>query len=114
MSKTWTLDVQENEKGELFIELNDEILEGSGFKIGDDLLWTDNKDGSLGSFCRNYGSRGAIAIRCTMKIATFLTFFVLTGCSTTNFDASVVNITINSPVGSFPVPIRDLQSPYRK
>jgi hypothetical protein len=47
MSKSWTLDVQENKDGELFIELNDEILEGSGFKIGDDLLWTDNKDGSF-------------------------------------------------------------------
>jgi hypothetical protein len=47
MSKSWTLDVKETEDGELFIELNDEILEGSGFKIGDDLLWTDNKDGSF-------------------------------------------------------------------
>lgn len=46
MSKTWTVDVQENEKGELFIELNDEILEGSGFKVGDDVIWEDNKDGS--------------------------------------------------------------------
>ena len=47
MSKSWTLDVQENEKGELFIELNDEILEGSGFKVGDDVVWEDNKDGSF-------------------------------------------------------------------
>ena len=46
MSKSWTLDVQENEDGELFIELNDEILEGSGFKVGDDVIWEDNKDGS--------------------------------------------------------------------
>jgi len=46
MSKSWTIEVQEHENGDLFIELNDEILEGSGFKVGDDLIWTDNKDGS--------------------------------------------------------------------
>ena len=44
MSK-YTLEVQEKD-GEFFIELNDEILEGTGWKIGDDLIWTDNKDGS--------------------------------------------------------------------
>jgi len=45
MSK-YTLEVQENEDGEFFIELNDEILEGTGWKIGDDLNWKDNGDGS--------------------------------------------------------------------
>jgi len=45
MSK-YTLEVQENEDGEFFIELNDEILEGTGWKIGDDLVWKDNNDGS--------------------------------------------------------------------
>jgi len=44
MSK-YTLEVQEKD-GEFFIELNDEILEGTGWKIGDDLIWTDNEDGS--------------------------------------------------------------------
>ena len=44
MSK-YTLEVQEKD-GEFFIELNDEILEGTGWKIGDDLVWKDNKDGS--------------------------------------------------------------------
>jgi hypothetical protein len=47
MSKSWVIDVQENADGELFIELNDEILEGSGFKVGDDVVWEDNKDGSF-------------------------------------------------------------------
>lgn len=46
MSKTHTLIVQENKDGEFFIELNDEILEGTGWEIGDDLVWEDNKDGS--------------------------------------------------------------------
>ena len=46
MNKTWTVEVQEHEDGELFIELNDEILEGSGFKVGDDVVWTDRGDGS--------------------------------------------------------------------
>jgi len=45
MSK-YTLEVQKNEDGEFFIELNDEILEGTGWKIGDDLVWKDNEDGS--------------------------------------------------------------------
>lgn len=48
--KSWTLPVQHREDGttdgELFIELNDEILKDSGFKIGDELKWTDLKDGS--------------------------------------------------------------------
>lgn len=44
--KSWTLPVKENENGELYIELSDEILEGSGFKIGDTLNWKDLKDGS--------------------------------------------------------------------
>jgi hypothetical protein len=43
----WTLPVQMNECGEYYIELNDKILEGSGFKIGDQLEWEDNKDGSF-------------------------------------------------------------------
>lgn len=45
--KSWTLPVKETENGELYIELNDEILEGSGFKIGDTLNWKDLKDGSF-------------------------------------------------------------------
>ena len=46
MSKQYTIEVQENEDGELFIELNDEILEGTGWEIGDDLEWEDLKNGS--------------------------------------------------------------------
>lgn len=45
--KSWTLPVKENENGSWYIELNDEILEGSGFQIGDELKWTDLKDGSF-------------------------------------------------------------------
>ena len=44
--KSWTLDVKENEDGEKYIELTDEILELSNFKIGDNLEWTDRGDGS--------------------------------------------------------------------
>ena len=47
MSKSWVVDVQESEDGELFIELNDEILAGSNLKVGDDVIWEDNKDGSF-------------------------------------------------------------------
>lgn len=46
MSKSHTLEVQENSDGELFIELNDEILDAAGLKIGDAVEWIDNNDGS--------------------------------------------------------------------
>ena len=44
--KSWILDVKENEDGDKFIELNDEILSETGFKIGDNLKWIDRGDGS--------------------------------------------------------------------
>jgi hypothetical protein len=47
MSKSWVLDVKEREDGELYIEFTDEMLEGSNFKIGDELDWIDNNDGSF-------------------------------------------------------------------
>jgi hypothetical protein len=43
---TYAAVVQENEDGELFIELSDEVMEKAGFKIGDDVRWVDNGDGS--------------------------------------------------------------------
>jgi len=47
-AKSWILEVQENkESGEFYIELSDEMLEASGFKIGDELHWIDNHDGSF-------------------------------------------------------------------
>ena len=49
MSKntSWKLDVQQDkESKDYYIQLNDEILEASGFKCGDNLEWVDNKDGS--------------------------------------------------------------------
>lgn len=33
--------------GEYVIELNEEVLAQCGFKLGDELIWTDNKDGSF-------------------------------------------------------------------
>lgn len=46
MGKSWIVEVQEAPDGELFIELNDDILAESDFKIGDELEWVDRKDGS--------------------------------------------------------------------
>ncbi len=46
MSKTWTLEVEQAPDGEYFIQLNDEILEESGFAIGDEIQWVDQGDGS--------------------------------------------------------------------
>lgn len=45
--KSWVLDVQEDSEGELFIQLTEEMLEASGFKIGDTFDWKDNSDGSF-------------------------------------------------------------------
>lgn len=45
--KSWILEVEQAPDGEYFIQLTDEILEDSGFKIGDELDWIDNKDGSF-------------------------------------------------------------------
>lgn len=46
MSKKYTLDVQEDAEGELFIEFPDEMMAEVGWKTGDILDWKDNKDGS--------------------------------------------------------------------
>ncbi len=46
-NKSWYLDVQQDsESGDFYIELTDEILKESGFKLGDALYWFDNGDGS--------------------------------------------------------------------
>jgi len=44
--KSWICDVKEKD-GEFYIELTDEMLEGSDLKIGDEFDWKDNKDGSF-------------------------------------------------------------------
>jgi hypothetical protein len=46
-NKSWVLEVEQAPDGEYFIQLTDEILEGSGFKIGDEFDWIDNHDGSF-------------------------------------------------------------------
>lgn len=43
----WTVDVQQTEDGDFFIQFNEEILEASGFKEGDSIKWVDNLDGSF-------------------------------------------------------------------
>lgn len=45
--KSWVLEVEQNEDGEYYIQLTDEILADSGFKIGDNFDWKDNGDGSF-------------------------------------------------------------------
>jgi hypothetical protein len=44
--KSWIVNVQETEDGELFIQFTDEMLEGTGFKVGDTVEWIDNGNGS--------------------------------------------------------------------
>jgi hypothetical protein len=46
MSK-WTITVEEDpENGDLILPFTDEILSEVGWKTGDTIEWTDNKDGS--------------------------------------------------------------------
>jgi len=42
----YTIDVQENAEGELFIEFPPALMAEAGWKEGDDLVWADLKDGS--------------------------------------------------------------------
>jgi bifunctional DNA-binding transcriptional regulator/antitoxin component of YhaV-PrlF toxin-antitoxin module len=42
----WILDVQQDENGDAFIEFPPDVLEGTGWKEGDDIEWIDNGDGS--------------------------------------------------------------------
>ena len=42
-----TLQVKEDpDTGDLYLELTEELMSEMGWSIGDDLLWTENKDGS--------------------------------------------------------------------
>jgi hypothetical protein len=44
---SWTIKIEEDpETKELVLPLTDEILESVGWKVGDNLNWTDNKDGT--------------------------------------------------------------------
>lgn len=45
--KSWIIEVEQAPDGEYFIQLTEEMLEGSGFKIGDVLDWKDLGDGSF-------------------------------------------------------------------
>ena len=46
-NKTWTINLEEDpETGDLILPLNDDILEGTGWKTGDSIEWIDNKNGS--------------------------------------------------------------------
>ena len=46
-NKTWTISLEKDpETGDLILPLNDDILEQTGWKTGDAIDWTDNKDGS--------------------------------------------------------------------
>lgn len=44
--KTWTVTLEEDENGELLLPLDDSMLKDLGWKEGDTIEWTDNKDGS--------------------------------------------------------------------
>jgi hypothetical protein len=48
MTKRWLADVKEDPvTGDSIIEFPPEMMEETGWKEGDELVWTDNKDGSF-------------------------------------------------------------------
>lgn len=44
--KTFTLDVQHTDDGEAYIQFPQETMAGLGWKEGDTVVWTDNRDGT--------------------------------------------------------------------
>lgn len=44
---TYTVIVQEDEHGELYIELPPELMDQLGWSIGDDLVWIVEEDGKI-------------------------------------------------------------------
>ena len=45
-SKIYTVQLEEDENGDLMLPFTDEILEELGWKVGDQLVWKDNGDGT--------------------------------------------------------------------
>ena len=45
-SKIYTVQLEEDENGDLMLPFSDEMLEELGWKIGDQLVWKDNGDGT--------------------------------------------------------------------
>ena len=44
---SWTLDVKyDNETGDTYLQLPDDMMKQAGWNLGDDIEWIDNKDGS--------------------------------------------------------------------
>jgi hypothetical protein len=46
MTKSWTVELDHDEEGNLVLPLNEEILAQAGWKTGDRVQWTDNHDGT--------------------------------------------------------------------
>ena len=46
LNNRWVLNVIEDEQGEKLIELPEDLLAEAGWKEGDELIWSDNNDGS--------------------------------------------------------------------
>jgi hypothetical protein len=44
--KSWIITIEEDENGELYLPLNQDILDLTKWKEGDIIEWSDNKDGS--------------------------------------------------------------------
>lgn len=46
--KTFNISVQEDKNsGEFYLEFPEEVVEATGWSVGDELVWIDNKDGSF-------------------------------------------------------------------
>ncbi|UNH61334.1 hypothetical protein SSZBM1_217 [Synechococcus phage S-SZBM1] len=47
MSKRFTLPVEENEHGDYYITLPEEVLDDLGWQLGDNVEWSEDIDGSI-------------------------------------------------------------------
>ncbi len=57
MTKSWTLEIQEDpETGDAILEFPPELLEQAGWKEGDTLIWEDMGNGSWGLSKKNNDS----------------------------------------------------------
>lgn len=46
-SKVYTVQLEEDENGDLVLPFSDEMLKELGWEIGDQLIWKDNGDGTF-------------------------------------------------------------------
>jgi hypothetical protein len=72
---SWTVTLQEDpDTGDLILPLPEEVMESSGFEIGDTLNWKDNKDGSISVTKKKSEKTQLVLVEC---VSTFRTRYMV-------------------------------------